>query len=219
MPTSCRLQSERCCRLAVLAVCCFLCGCRQSQPTAEETGSEVTTTANNANASTSEDVTIIADKLSDEVAQKKMLAAKDALFNKLSGRLMEAMGTVGPVQAIAVCKNEAPKIAEEIATEHGLKIGRIGVRLRNPRNAGPSWAKQLVAEKVAEPKFVQLSSGAAAALLPIKLQPQCLMCHGPEESLSADIKTQLSKLYPDDQATGFREGELRGWFWIEAPAT
>jgi hypothetical protein len=29
------------------------------------------------------------------------------------------------------------------------------------------------------------------------------------------IAEQLAKLYPDDQATGFLEGELRGWFWVE----
>jgi hypothetical protein len=23
--------------------------------------------------------------------------------------------------------------------------------------------------------------------------------------------------YPKDQATGFKEGDLRGWFWVEVP--
>jgi hypothetical protein len=42
------------------------------------------------------------------------------------------------------------------------------------------------------------------------------MCHGPSESLAPDIKEKLATLYPQDQATGFSEGELRGWFWVES---
>jgi hypothetical protein len=60
-----------------------------------------------------------------------------------------------------------------------------------------------------------LDNGQAAALLPIKLQAQCLMCHGPAEKIPLEVKTQLAKLYPQDQATGFQEGDLRGWFWVE----
>jgi hypothetical protein len=33
-----------------------------------------------------------------------------------------------------------------------------------------------------------------------------------------EVKQTLAKEYPDDQATGFEEGDLRGWFWIEVPA-
>jgi hypothetical protein len=72
-----------------------------------------------------------------------------------------------------------------------------------------------VEAKTDTPQFVKLSNGHSAALLPIKLQAQCLMCHGPEEQIVPEIKAQLAKLYPDDRATGFEEGELRGWFWID----
>ena len=27
----------------------------------------------------------------------------------------------------------------------------------------------------------------------------------------------LAKEYPADQATGFKENDLRGWFWVEVP--
>jgi len=68
------------------------------------------------------------------------------------------------------------------------------------------------------PEFVSLSNGHAAALLPIQLQAQCLMCHGPKDQIAPAITQQLTMLYPNDQATGFQEGELRGWFWIERPS-
>lgn len=146
-----------------------------------------------------------------------MLAAKEALFTRLSSRLMEAIGSGGPSAAISVCKHEAPEIAKEVSAEQGLLIGRTGVRLRNPNNTAPKWAAALTEAKTDKPTFAKLSDGHAAALLPIKLQGQCLMCHGPTEQIAPVIQEQLSKLYPNDQATGFQEGELRGWFWIDLP--
>lgn len=146
--------------------------------------------------------------------QKKLLAAKDALFTKLSGKLMETMAQNGPVAAIAVCNQEASKIAAEVAEQQGVQIGRVGVRLRNPNNVAPDWAIELIAAKTNTPTFLKLADGKDAALLPIKLQATCLMCHGPKEQIAADVLAQIAKLYPDDRATGFQEGELRGWFWV-----
>jgi hypothetical protein len=42
-------------------------------------------------------------------------------------------------------------------------------------------------------------------------------CHGGEEDLPREVVGALAEGYPQDQATGFSEGELRGWFWIEVP--
>ncbi|MGB7323391.1 MAG: cytochrome c family protein, partial [Rubripirellula sp.] len=105
----------------------------------------------------------------------RMMKAKEALFTRLSGRLMETMAAQGPVAAISVCQKEAPSIASEVSSEHGLQIGRTGVRLRNPENAAPAWATELTDAKADTATFVTLTNGHAAALLPIKLQGQCLM--------------------------------------------
>jgi hypothetical protein len=42
-----------------------------------------------------------------------------------------------------------------------------------------------------------------------------VICHGLEDQITPDVKSQLAELYPEDRATGFKEGDLRGWFWIE----
>ena len=147
----------------------------------------------------------------------RMLAAKDDLFTKLSGRLMETMASLGPAAAITVCSTDAPMIANEVGQKHGLQIGRTGVRLRNIKNTSPQWAVKLTKAMTDTPTFVTLSNGHDAALLPIRLHSQCLMCHGPQEQIAPIVKDQLTKLYPSDQATGFKEGELRGWFWVDLP--
>ena len=146
------------------------------------------------------------------------MAAKASLFERLSSRLLAAMSDGGPAAAIKVCSEEAPKMAEAVGAEHHLKIGRTSFKLRNPRNAPPEWAQPLIEQRSEENQFVELPSGGTGALLPIKLKVQCMTCHGPEDQIAEDVKAQLAKLYPDDQATGFQEGDLRGWFWVEVPA-
>ncbi len=151
--------------------------------------------------------------------QKKIaLAARDALFQQLLAKLMDTMAVSGPASAIEVCQQQAPEIAANVSQEFGLRIGRTSHRLRNPKNSPPDWARTFVDDQTGEPQFVPLDDGTLGALLPIRLKPQCLMCHGPEEQIPPDVREALAGSYPQDQATGFQEGELRGWFWVSVPA-
>ena len=166
---------------------------------------------------TEADAPASAQAVSDQ-AKDHAMTAKDALFAKLSGRLTEVMQAEGPVWAIEVCSTEANEIARTVGAEQGVMIGRTSLKLRNSSNQPPEWAKQLINEKPHEPQFTNIDDQTVGALLPIKLQAKCLMCHGPVDSLVPGVPEQLAKLYPDDQATGFSEGDLRGWFWVEVPA-
>jgi hypothetical protein len=49
------------------------------------------------------------------------------------------------------------------------------------------------------------------------MQSLCLTCHG--ESLALDVADGIKRRYPQDEAIGFKPGELRGIFWLEFPAT
>jgi hypothetical protein len=159
---------------------------------------------------------IVTGAIPTELEKSSLLAAKEDLFKRLSGRLMTAMSEGGPAAAIEVCQVEAKSMAIEVGKETNVKIGRTGVRLRNTNNQPPSWAQKLIVDKTDTPVFARLSNEHVVALLPIKLQAQCLICHGPSESLAPEVKEKLATLYPQDQATGFSEGELRGWFWVES---
>ena len=190
--------------LIVLLVSLMLAvpGCRQ--PT-EETGTAWTVVSQD-------------DMGPQQTAQlERALGARDAMFTSLKGRLMEVIGSEGPGAAISVCSREAPQIAERISREHGLEIRRTSFRLRNMDNAPPAWAEQLVADRVSEPTYLT-QDGKLAALLPIRIQAPCLVCHGAKDTLPTPVKEALSEHYPKDQATGFQEGDLRGWFSVEVPA-
>ena len=145
------------------------------------------------------------------------LQAKNELAKRLSGKLMAAMSDGGPVAAIEVCSQQASEIAANVGREFGVSIGRTSYRLRNPANRAPAWTQPFVEVRETDPQFVDLSNGGTGALLPILLQPQCLACHGPADKINANVGEQLKKLYPDDAATGFHQGDLRGWFWVEVP--
>lgn len=185
----------------MLAAGTMLVGCRSEPvPTGEPAASESETSAG-------------------PIGQQKAkaMAAKEALFKRLSGRLMEVMASDGPVAAIEVCSQEAQQLARSVGEEQGVRIGRTSFRLRNPQNTPPEWAEPLIDSNNATEQFISFDDGQLGALLPIKLQPQCLMCHGSPEQIADDVKSQLAALYPADAATGFQEGDLRGWFWVEVP--
>jgi hypothetical protein len=131
----------------------IIVGCRTSSP-------ESQTAADSPPPSTP---TILSDQTPSEEAQAKLLAAKDALFTKLSGRLMDAMSTAGPASAIEVCQVEAKSMAVDVGQEMKVNIGRTGVRLRNTSNVAPEWAAPFIAEKRDTPLFVTLSNNQAAA--------------------------------------------------------
>lgn len=144
--------------------------------------------------------------------------AKDAMFKELSGALMGAIRDGGPAAAIDVCRREAPQVAMRVSKEHGVVIGRTSFRLRNAKNAPPAWAESLVADATADNAYAAGSDGTLGLLLPIRLQNACLTCHGDPAAIPDEVRSELERWYPDDQATGFAQGDLRGYFWIEVPA-
>jgi len=160
-----------------------------------------------------------AEELADGLAAQhaRALAAVDTMAARLKGALMEALDRGGPAEAIAVCRSVAPAVATDIGQEYGLAIGRTSFALRNPDNTPPSWAAALIAARQAEPAFVVGPNGELGALLPIRLGSECQMCHGSPEHLGNETRAMLRRTYPDDQATGFAAGDLRGWFWAVVP--
>ena len=125
----------------------------------------------------------------------------------------------GPVEAIDVCRVRAPDIAAALSRE-GVRVGRSSHRLRNPNNVAPDWADEILRQYLADestrgPVAVRLADARIGHAEPIVVQPLCLVCHG--EVLAPDLADAIASAYPEDRATGFKEGDLRGIFWVEYP--
>ena len=149
--------------------------------------------------------------------QELVVTAVNALASEMMGELTAALDAGDAGAAIAVCKEKAPGVAAHINETYGVQIGRTSHKLRNAANVAPGWADLYVADLAEDPTYVAGPNGELGALLPIKLRAECQMCHGPVEGIDEGIMAAISEVYPDDQALGFIEGDLRGWFWVEAP--
>jgi rubrerythrin len=144
--------------------------------------------------------------------------ARGELFSTLLAELSEAIHAGGAANAIDVCAVRAPAIARDVSERHGVRIGRTSWKLRNPSNRPPVWADLATDDRPEEPTFFADRSGRLGALLPIRLAGNCLACHGAPSDLAPGVAGALARRYPADQATGFKAGDLRGWFWVEVPA-
>ncbi len=156
-----------------------------------------------------------------EAAARERGAAAIAPFKqRLLAELTAALASGGAENALDVCRLRAPALAREVSTA-AARVGRTSHKLRNPDNAPPAWAAPLLASYVAgertnESSVVPLRRGGAGYVEPIFTGPLCLTCHG--EQIAPSLRAKLSALYPEDRATGFRAGELRGLFWVELAA-
>lgn len=133
----------------------------------------------------------------------------------LKSALVEGM-QAGPVEAISACSMKAPSIAAALSVD-GVVMGRSSHKLRNPDNLPPHWLVQHL-DSFANgnqqgPLVLELEGGRYGYAEPIATQAMCLTCHG--ENLAPEIATRISEAYPEDKATGFREGDPRGVFWVE----
>ena len=125
----------------------------------------------------------------------------------------------GPLNAISVCKDQAPAIAESLSTA-GVRMGRTSHRLRNPDNSAPEWVDTVLQTYLGDdqdrvPKLVSLPNDRLGYVDAIVVQSVCLACHG--KTLAPDVAAHIKKAYPEDEATGFEIGDLRGVFWVEYP--
>lgn len=162
--------------------------------------------------------------------RERAQAAAKEFSTTLKAALSAQMAQGGTVAAIGFCHDEAPKIAAQVGATHGVRLGRVAVdgRTRNPANAASAWQaeglaafKAQVAAGTPPAELVRvaeagLPDGVAVRMMRgIAVEPVCLACHG--KALSPETATALRRHYPDDAATGFDAGDLRGALWVEVP--
>ena len=144
------------------------------------------------------------------------------LQNAVLSELTREFSRGGPGVAIRSCHLDVTAAAQRIARQEGIAAGRTSSRLRNPLNAPRPWAAPVV-QKYAGHRAAGIDGFAVdlgdrvGVMRPILQRTMCSGCHGPADELSPLVRAELQDRYPVDRATGFREGDLRGWFWVEVP--
>ena len=140
---------------------------------------------------------------------------------ELMGEFMPAMKDGGPVNAIGVCQTKAPAVAQRFSKLDGWAMRRTALRTRNSANAADEFEraalKALAADSVSEvSQWVTDTDGHTQFryLSAITMAKPCMACHGDPAAIDDSLKSVIARLYPNDKATGFEPGQLRGAFSI-----
>ncbi|HMO64552.1 MAG TPA: TSUP family transporter [Verrucomicrobiota bacterium] len=150
-------------------------------------------------------------------------------FSLLSGELARALAAGGVSNALAVCSEKALPLTAAVGATNGVRLRRVALRHRNPANAPEpaeravleEFAAKIAAGKSVMPLIAAHADGTATYFAPIVLNnPLCLRCHGaPGKELAEADAGLIRRLYPDDRATGFALGDLRGMWRVDFPVT
>jgi hypothetical protein len=153
------------------------------------------------------------------IARADLVIARiqDAFLRELNDTLTQG----GAEAAMRSCHIEATFTTHMLGRE-GIAAGRTSDRLRSPANRAPQWAAGIVSKwagrdsRDTEGFAVDLGT-RIGVLRPITEREMCGHCHGSLDRLTPRVREVLADRYPADRAVGFRNGEIRGWFWVEMP--
>lgn len=144
---------------------------------------------------------------------------------ELKRELLSSLETGGPLNAVSVCTQKAPEIAEKMSQEKSWEIARTSLKYRNPDNAPDIWEKRALesfeernakGEAVGKMEHYEVLNVDGEKVFrymkPIPVGEPCLTCHG--KQIPHDLSAKLDELYPKDQSVGFSLGEIIGAFSI-----
>lgn len=162
-----------------------------------------------------------------ELTTESKVAVK-ALASSLKQEIQSAMKSGGPLNAVQACNAVAMPITAQVRENQGLDISRTALKYRNPENAPDAWERQVMADFQARRGDGEALKGMTHAeivaedgqrvfrfMQAIPTQEACLQCHG--SNLDPKLEQRLDALYPQDQARGFAQGDLRGAFSVRKP--
>ncbi len=136
----------------------------------------------------------------------------------------------GPAGAIGTCREEAPKLARAATQETGWNVRRVSLRERNPKAVPDEWERSVLEEfdrraaagekpsSLEHAEVVQQQGRAVMRYMrALPVVEMCTACHGSAERISPAVRERLAELYPQDKATGYAVGQIRGAMTIGKP--
>ncbi|HMM47330.1 MAG TPA: DUF3365 domain-containing protein [Thiobacillaceae bacterium] len=140
--------------------------------------------------------------------------------NELRAGLMAQMRANGPEGGIQACSALAAQLGATTAARTGWSIRRVSTRPRNPlampdayeHETLKAFAREIASGKADASRYeVVEEAGVSYArfMKAIRIEPQCLTCHGGTE-VAPDVARKLAATYPHDAARGYKVGDLRG---------
>jgi len=160
----------------------------------------------------------------EEAAVSRSMQAVKLLSERLSTQLKAALTAGGPENAVMVCLQVAQPLTGATSDElEGLSISRTSLQVRNSDNSPDQVDRKILEawqeladsdQALPDHEIVPLSGDRALFYKPIITQSLCLSCHGSADEFSPELLELLAQKYPQDQASGYQEGDLRGAFRV-----
>lgn len=166
--------------------------------------------------------------LSSQAADVQQLTAEGMALippfqQQLLGAVKAAMQEGGPAKAVEACNLLAPQITAQNSKEP-WKVGRTALKVRNTTNAPDAWERKVLedfqkraaaGEDLTTMKHAEVVGNEFRLMKAIPTGEPCLACHGSE--IKPELASVIDSKYPQDQARGFKAGELRGAFTLRRP--
>lgn len=163
--------------------------------------------------------------------QEETKAVMMPFLKQLGAANQKAIADGGYESAVGVCKDIAPKLAGDASRQSGWKLTRVSLKVRNPLLGTPdAWeqkklqefearlAKGEKADTLQAAEIVEEPAGKYFRFVKaIPLQAGCVACHGNENEISDTMKAKLKAEYPNDKATGYAVGQIRGAVSVKRP--
>lgn len=142
---------------------------------------------------------------------------------ELGTNLKRVIQAGGPESAVSFCNVRALPITAEMSTKSGAGIKRVSDRPRNPDNAADAHElvvmegfNDILAAGGKPAPAMQEQAGQVIGYYPIVTNSMCLQCHGAVgDDIAASTYRVIREEYPEDQAVGYGENQLRGLFVVK----
>lgn len=167
----------------------------------------------------------------DTAWQAEARQVASAVPPRLLAVLQAEIARGGPAGAVEVCREKAPAMARTASEQTGWSIRRVSLRNRNPKAVPDDWERAALQDfdrraAAGEPP-VQLERAEIVSdggrrfqryMRALPTQDLCTQCHGTPDRVSPAVAAKLAQWYPQDRATGYQVGQIRGAITLLRPA-
>jgi hypothetical protein len=130
-----------------------------------------------------------------------------------------------PAAVYTAYRDTVRTMTGDIAKKAGVDLKRVSERVRNPVNAADDWERKQLAvfqywlDAGLDEHTLEISEIVTEGKIrvfrymrPITMQETCITCHG--DKIDDKLLGFLVHDFPDDEATGYFEGELAGAYSV-----
>ena len=164
----------------------------------------------------------IKEKIPYKIAQQEAKHAVHQFHKLIGGGLKKAIKKDGIIGGARFCAIKSLGVIKKLDKDLGenISIKRISLRNRNPKSTPTKDEKSiLIALSLLEksstylPKQITqvVDDGVYKIYSPATMSKKvCKKCHGFKGNINPKVSKLFLEKYPDDQAYGFKAGEVRG---------